>query len=248
MPDQQSAVLPTVEETTDGPFVPAVPFPARTVRVAGIVLVLVAVLTVGELVAFGANYLLHDRFYVTTANAQVDGDQIEINAPSSGNLLGSNLDQGSAFRRGAILGRVAAVGGGPQASRVIKAPDDGAIGLEAVHEGSYVRAGQTLAIAYNPSLIYITARVPESDIQHVRIGDPAEVRLDAFPDEVITGSVEQLQPSAAGNFQIYPSTDIDPTNIQKIDQYVAVRIRPYAANDARLRPGLNATVSIRVVP
>jgi multidrug resistance efflux pump len=115
-----------------------------------------------------------------------------------------------------------------------------------VADRTYVRAGQTLAVGYDPQRVYITARVPETDVRRVRVGDAAEVRLDAYPNRVVAGVVEQLQASAAGNFTIYPSTDLDPTNIQKIDQYIAVRVRPAITDDIHLYPGLNATVTILV--
>jgi multidrug resistance efflux pump len=224
----------------------AVPYSARTVRNAGRVLVFVAVLAFCELVALGSTYLTRDRYYVSTDNAQVDADRVEINAPSNGVLLGWSADQGAPLRRGQVLGRVAAVGGGPQANRVIRAPGDGIISFDAVADRTYVGAGQTLAVGYDPQRVYVTARVPEFDIWRIRVGDPAEVRLDAFPNRVVAGVVEQLQPAAAGNFTIYPSTDLDPTNIQKVDQYIAVRIRPALTDDTRLYPGLSATVDIWV--
>jgi multidrug resistance efflux pump len=236
---------PTVLEP-DGFTYVSVPYSASTVRNAGRLLIFVAVLALCELVGLGTTYLTHDRYYVSTDNAQVDADQIEINAPSSGILEGWSASQGASFRYGQILGRVTGIGGGPQVSRVIKAPGPGLVDLEAVTDRTYVRAGQTLAVGYDPQRVYITARVQESDIRGVRVGDAAEVRLDAYPNRVVAGVVEQLQASAAGNFTIYPSTDLDPTNIQKIDQYIAVRVRPAATDGVRLYPGLNATVNIWV--
>jgi multidrug resistance efflux pump len=236
---------PTVLEP-DGFTYVSIPYSARTVRIAGRLLIFVAVLTLCELVGLATTYFAHDRYYVSTTNAQVDADQIEINAPSSGILAGWAANQGTTFQPGQILGRVTAVGGGPRGNRVIKAPGPGLVGLNAVADRTYVRAGQTLAVGYDPQRVYITARVPETDIRGVRVGDAAEVWLDAYPDRVIGGVVEQLQASAAGNFTIYPSTDLDPTNLQKIDQYIAVRIRPAAPPDIRVYPGLNATVTIRI--
>lgn len=230
----------------DGFTYVSVPYSARSVRNAGRLLIFVAVLTLCELVGLATTYLAHDRYYASTANAQVDADQIEINAPTSGILDGWSASQGATFQPGQVLGRVTGVGGGPRGSRVIKAPGPGLVGLNAVADRTYVRAGQTLAVGYDPQRVYITARVPETDIRGVQVGDAAEVRLDAYPGRVLAGVVEQLQASAAGNFTIYPSTDLDPTNIQKIDQYIAVRVRPSAPPDIRVYPGLNATVTIHI--
>ena len=243
--DPSAGPAPTVVEP-DGFTYVSVPYSARTVRRAGRLLIFVAVLTLCELVGLTTTYFAHDRYYVSTTNAQVDADQIQINAPTSGILDGWAADQGTTFQPGQILGRVTAVGGGPRGGRVIKAPGPGLVGLNAVADRTYVRAGQTLAVGYDPQRVYITARVPETGIQGVQVGDTAEVRLDAYPDRVIGGVVEQLQASAAGNFTVYPSTDLDPTNIQKIDQYIAVRVRPSAPPDIRVYPGLNATVTIRI--
>jgi multidrug resistance efflux pump len=248
--DPAAGPAPTVPAPTvlepDGFTYVSVPYTARTVRNAGRLLVFVAVLALCELVGLGTTYLAHDRYYVSTDNAQVDADQIEINAPSSGILEGWSASQGTSFRHGQVLGRVTGVGSGPRSSRVIKAPGAGLVGLNAMADRTYVRAGQTLAVGYDPQRVYITARVLDTDIRRVRVGDPAEVRLDAYPNRVLAGVVEQLQASAAGNFTIYPSTDLDPTNVQKIDQYIAVRVRPAATDDVRLYPGLNATVTIWV--
>jgi hypothetical protein len=60
----------------------------------------------------------------------------------------------------------------------------------------------------------------------------------------MTGVVTLIQASAAGQFSVYPSTDTDPTNVQKVDQYVAVRIVPTYTGGQRLLPGMNAAVHI----
>jgi hypothetical protein len=134
-----------------------------------------------------------------------------LQSPGSSGILESwSASQGTSFRHGQVLGRVTGVGGVPRVSRVIKAPGPGLVGLKAVADRTYVRAGQTLAVGYDPQRVYITARVPETDVRRVRVGDAAEVRLDAYPNRVVAGVVEQLQASAAGNFTIYPSVAIPP--------------------------------------
>jgi multidrug resistance efflux pump len=214
---------------------------------AGRLLVTVAVLAVLELAAFGADYAFHTRLYVSTDNAQVDTDQIDINAPSSGLLVGWAVDQGSPLRRGEALGRIRGYGGGPQPNRVIRAPSAGTICLNNVTNGTYVQQGQMLAVAVNPAQVYITARIAESDIGRVHVGDPADVQLEAYPRLVLPGIVTEIRAATAANLDIYPSPDVNPTNIQKINQYIPVRITPYPTT-IPLYPGLNATVEIRTTP
>jgi multidrug resistance efflux pump len=89
--------------------------------------------------------------------------------------------------------------------------------------------------------------VAESDIGRVAVGDQVSVYLDAYPGRVVAGVVTDIRDATAGDLGIYPSPDVDPTNLQKIDQYVPVRIAPYPT-DIPLYPGLNATVEIHTGP
>jgi multidrug resistance efflux pump len=55
----------------------------------------IALITVMEVAAFSGTYLLHTRHYVSTDNAMVDGDAIEISAPRTGTLLNWSITAGS---------------------------------------------------------------------------------------------------------------------------------------------------------
>jgi multidrug resistance efflux pump len=126
----------------------------------------------------------------------------------------------------------------------VKAPGNGTVGLNDADDGEYVLTGETLAIAYDLTNIWITARVNESDIGRVNVGQPVDITIDAFSRIPMTGIVGKIQQSAAGKFSVYPSTDSDPTNVQKVNQYVAVRIVLTDTGAQSLRPGMSAAVHI----
>ncbi len=65
-----------------------------------------------------------------------------------------------------------------------------------VQEGEEVRAGLPIMDVVDPSRMQVRARVNQADIGLVRIGQQARVRLDAYPDLVFDGRVEQLSPLA----------------------------------------------------
>jgi hypothetical protein len=56
------------------------PYSARTRRLANVLLVILAAIVVVEASVFLGTYLGYSRFYISTDNAKVDGDQIDINA------------------------------------------------------------------------------------------------------------------------------------------------------------------------
>ncbi|HZS23280.1 MAG TPA: efflux RND transporter periplasmic adaptor subunit [Pseudonocardiaceae bacterium] len=207
-------------------------------------LVIVTALVSLQVLGFGGTYLLFSRHYVSTDNAQIDGDRIDINAPVSGILVGWTVTQGSVIRRHQILGRIRPVGAGAQAEQPIKANGAGTVAAYSAVEGQYVTSGETLAGAYDDSNLYITARVNESDIGDVVPGMLVDVKVDAYPDTPVTGIVQQVQNSAAGEFTIYPASNQDPTNPQRVDQYIPVRIELTATHDLALAPGMNVTVHI----
>jgi multidrug resistance efflux pump len=217
----------------------------RTVRRAGWLLVAVAVLAVLELAGFGATYTFHTRLFASTDNAQVDADQVDVNAPATGRLTRWSLTQGSTLRRGEVVGFVRAVGGGPEPQQIIKAPRNGTVGLSAVANGTYVQQGQLLAAGFDLRKVWITARLAESDASRVAVGDLADIYLDAYPNVVLSGVVTELGAATAGQSDIYPSPDLNPADIQKINQYIPVRVTPYAS-PVPLYPGLDATVDIRI--
>jgi multidrug resistance efflux pump len=238
-----------VEDSVDTPS-EAVPQPNSPVetglrRTTKIALIVVVALSLLEISAFAGTYLLYTRHYVSTDNAQVDGDQILINAPVTGNVTDWSVGTGATVRDNQVVGRIQAVGGGAQTKRAVRAPGAGTIALSAVVEGQYVTEGTTLAAAYDPSAMYITARVADTDIGGVRLGQPVDIAVDAYPGAHVSGVVIGIQAAAAGKFTIFPSLDADPTNPQKVDQYIPVKISISNYDGAHLLPGMSVAVDIR---
>jgi multidrug resistance efflux pump len=127
----------------------------------------------------------------------------------------------------------------------VRAPGKGTVAVNDVVNGSFVVAGTELATAYDLSRIYVTARVDENDIAWVHPGAPVEIDVDAFPHATVTGLVEVVQLSAAGNFTIYPPAGtVDPTNPHTVDQYIPVKIELTYTDGARVTPGMSVTVYI----
>lgn len=223
---------------------PSPPTRRRLKRSTRIAVITIAVVSVLEAIAFSGTYLLFSRHYVTTDNAQVDGDQINISAPESGNLTEWSATSGSQVRENQVLGRIQVTGGGGQPKRAIRSPGTGTIAVNNATSGQYVTAGTKLATAYDLDAVYVTARVDEKDIGGVRPGQQVDISVDAFPDAHVVGRVDRIQAAAAGEFTIYPNPDTDPTNPQKTTQYIPVRIQIMNSDGMQLLPGMNVITRI----
>ena len=231
---------PDKEAPSAEPEAPAKRKMKRSTRIGLVLVLVIAVLAAAGFVAY---YILDTRNYVTTDNAQIDGNQISVNAPTSGTLIDWRGQQGAQLRKDASVGRIEMDGGFVQPQRVIRAPADGVIAVDNGVEGSYVQAGTQLAVAYDGSAIYVTARVDETDINDVRTGQLVDISVDAFPSTELGGRVLEVQSGAAGVFSLFPQANTSG-NFQKVTQVIPVKIGIDDLKDLPLVPGMNVTVKI----
>jgi multidrug resistance efflux pump len=216
----------------------------RSTRTAVIVLVILLVLAAA---AGGVAYFLYTNQFVTTDNAQVDGDKVQINAPATGTLIDWQGVQGAEVHTGQILGRIEQQGGFAQPQMTIKSPGNGTIAVNNGVEGQWVTASTQLATAYDFNKIYVTARVDETDIRGVHLGAPVDISVDAFSGAPITGVVTEIQGAAADQFSLFPEANTDG-NFQKVTQVIAVRVTFTNTAGKPVVPGMNVTVHIHKMP
>lgn len=224
---------------------PAAPTGRRSLkRETKIRLVVIGVLAVLVAAAFLTYYLIQSGTYVTTDNAQIDGNQISITAPTSGILIDWHGQQGTQLQQNAPVGRIEIQGGFMQPQMVIRAPADGVVAVDNGVQGSFVTAGTQLAIAYDGSGVFVTARVDETEIDAVQVGAPVKISVDAFPNADLTGRVSEIKTGAAGVFSLFPQSNTSG-NFQKVTQVIPVKITINDLKNLPLVPGMNATVKIR---
>ncbi len=212
----------------------------RSTRIALAVILIVALVAGG---VFATSYFLNARNYVSTDNAQVDGDKIRVNAPASGTLLDWSATQGAVLRKDQRVGRVEIQSGFVQPKMSIRAPADGAVAVDNGVPGGFVTAGTELAVAYDLDKIFVTARVEETDIKAVRPGQQVDVTVDAFPNTPLTGYVREIQGAAAGQFSLFPQANTSG-NFQKVTQVIPVKVALEDRRGLDLVPGMNVTVHI----
>jgi multidrug resistance efflux pump len=212
----------------------------RATKIRLLIILLVAVLTAAAFVVY---YIFESSNYVTTDNAQIDGNQISINAPATGTLIDWRGQQGTALRQDAPVGRIEIQGGYVKPQMVIRSPGDGVVAVDNGVQGSFVTAGTQLAIAYDSAGVFVTARVKETDIDKVQVGRAVDISVDAYPDENLTGRVAEVKTGAAGVFSLFPQSNTSG-NFQKVTQVIPVKIVIDDLKDLPLVPGMNATVKI----
>ena len=66
-----------------------------------------------------------------------------------------------------------------------------------VQEGEDTRPGTPILEVVDPSAMRVRARVNQTDVDRLKVGQTARIRLDSYPDGEFRGRLEQLSPIAA---------------------------------------------------
>jgi membrane fusion protein, multidrug efflux system len=119
---------------------------------------------------------------------------------------------------------------------------DARVTARTVGPGNYVQAGQGL-LALVPQHVWVTANFKETQLTHMRPGQPAELRLDAYPRYTLKGHVDSLQAGTGARFSLLPPENA-VGNYVKVVQRVPVKI----VFDGPLPKGLDIAPGMSVVP
>lgn len=127
----------------------------------------------------------------------------------------------------------------------IVAPEDGIVGERKVRAGQFVSPG-TQIVSLVEREIWVQANYRETQLRRIRPADPAQIRVDEFPDLTLKGKVAEIAPASGSQFALLPP-DNATGNFTKVTQRVPVKIildEGQAGMD-RLRPGLSVVAMIR---
>ncbi len=128
--------------------------------------------------------------------------------------------------------------------RTIGSPLTGVVDRVFVEEGEYVTPGQRLLLVHDPKKVWIEANVKETDIRKVKVGQVADITVDAFPDKEFKGHVIAIGNAATSEFALLPTPN-PSGNFTKITQRLRVRVAIDQEQNL-LRPGMMVEVFIDV--
>jgi len=127
----------------------------------------------------------------------------------------------------------------------ILAAQGGTIANKTVEEGNYVQPGQML-LSIVPATPYVVANFKETQLQRIQPGQPATVRVDAYPRLKLKGHVDSLQRGTGSVFALLPPENATG-NFVKVVQRIPVKI---VLDDPEafkwISPGMSVEASVRV--
>ena len=129
----------------------------------------------------------------------------------------------------------------------IHSPISGLVGQRAARNGQYVQAGAYLLSIVPDEDIWVQANFKETQIEHMEIGQSAELTFDSFPGTPIKGQVNSLFAASGAQFSLLPP-DNATGNFTKVVQRIPVKLTFASDNPlhGKIRPGMSVTVSVNI--
>lgn len=121
----------------------------------------------------------------------------------------------------------------------IFAPVDGFVSKKFIEEGENAVMGGSLLRISNLETVNLVIYIPETELAKVKLGQDAEIKIDAYKDKVYNGKIIFISPEA----------EFTPKNIQTPEERTklvfAVKIE-IANPQYELKPGLPADATLRI--
>jgi HlyD family secretion protein len=102
-----------------------------------------------------------------------------------------------------------------------------------LQEGDEVRPGSPILLVVNPAAMEVRARANQVDVYQLQQGQPAEVRLDAYPELVFPGKIGRIGAIAAAS-----------QYSKQVRQFAAVI--SIVGSDPKLLPDLSASADVQL--
>ncbi len=137
----------------------------------------------------------------------------------------------------------------------IRAPFDGYVQKRLVSLGEYVQSETPIMTIVRVDPLKVTAEIPERMAPWIEVGQPIELRVDAYPEQTFTGKVSRISPAVNTQTRAFPFEALVPNDAARLKPGTFARVRfetalverivtiPYSA--MQYRYGVNRAFVVR---
>jgi multidrug efflux pump subunit AcrA (membrane-fusion protein) len=224
-----------------------------------LLLIPILIIALGASTVLGYRYWYESTYFVSTDNASITGDLVQVGSLNAGRIVATRVDVGRPVREGQEIAVVAmpqeigstAQGAAPRMGVTgttdslvsVYAPLNGIVAARMGQVGGTVSAGQPIYALMDPAQVWVKANIEEASAWRVQTGQTAVVHVDALNRD-FWGHVDAITPASAATFSLLPSGNASG-NFTKVTQYVPVKIA-VVTGGAVLPLGTSVEVRIQV--
>jgi membrane fusion protein (multidrug efflux system) len=110
--------------------------------------------------------------------------------------------------------------------------------------GAFAQPGQAV-MALVPNDVWVTANFKETELGEMKVGDPVDISVDAYPGKTFKGHIDSIQAGSGTAFSLLPAQNATG-NYVKIVQRVPVKIVFDNIPDVYLGPGMSVVPTVKV--
>lgn len=127
----------------------------------------------------------------------------------------------------------------------VTAPATGWVSNVSLRPGTIVQAGTPVFAVVEDGTWWVDANFKETDLDRIKPGQPATIRIDMYPGSVLEGQVESISAGSGATFSVLPPENATG-NWVKVTQRFPVRVKITSSPDPDkpLRMGASATVRV----
>ncbi|MFY0731961.1 HlyD family secretion protein [Pseudomonas sp. NFX15] len=125
---------------------------------------------------------------------------------------------------------------------VVRASFDGVVtNVDSLQVGAYLQPPQSGISLVSADQLWVAASPKETELTHVKPGQPVDISVDSYPGVQWHGTVDSLSPASGSSFSLLPAQNTTG-NWVKVVQRIPVRIR---IDDAADKPSLRTGMSVQ---
>ncbi|AQR97579.1 efflux RND transporter periplasmic adaptor subunit [Clostridium saccharoperbutylacetonicum] len=202
---------------------------------------LYSIIIVFVILAGSVGYYFYSKSinYFTTDNAKVTAKMYPITPVTSGKILEWNVSAGDLVKKDEVLGR-------QEVLPYIISPIDGTVVKSDAIKNQTVAATSQLAVVADTANMYIGVNVEETDIMKIKVGQQAEVEIDAYPGKTFKGKVTDIDDTTQTYFSASATSLTTSGTYTKVTQLIPIKITIDNNEKLPMTLGMNAVVSIKL--
>ena len=125
---------------------------------------------------------------------------------------------------------------------VVRASFDGVVtNVDSLQVGAYLQPPQSGISLVSDDHLWVAASPKETELTHMKPGQPVDIRVDSYPGVQWHGTVESISPASGSSFSLLPAQNTTG-NWVKVVQRIPVRI---SIDDAAEKPPLRTGMSVQ---
>ena len=127
---------------------------------------------------------------------------------------------------------------------VVRAAQDGIVAkVDQLQAGNFVTAGKPV-FSEASTRMWVEANFKENQLRYMRLGQPAKIKIDAFPDLDLTAHVSSFSPGTGNAFSVLPAENATGNWVKVVQRLPVLLAIDRLPADRPLHAGLSVEVSV----